>query len=335
MSKDARGRTIDYLRISVTDRCNLRCIYCMPENGIQAKDHEEILTLEEITRFAREAARYGITHIRLTGGEPLVRLGISDLIRDLHAIEGITDISLTTNGILLARYAEELKEAGLDRVNISLDTLDPETYHTLTRRGSLEDVFKGIDAAFEAGLRPIKLNAVGVREFMKDPFEFAQLSVDRPLHVRFIEYMPIGHSFGAEGHGWTAEDSISSEELFETINSEAQKRGIKPLVALDKDQAPFGAGPASYYAFEGAQGTVGFISPMSRHFCASCNRLRLTSDGKLRPCLFSDTEIDVRTALRAHNEMGVRAALAEALRLKPEDHSAYTSTEKDMAMIGG
>lgn len=335
MSKDARGRTIDYLRISVTDRCNLRCIYCMPEKGIPAKTHEEILSFEEIVRFTREAARYGITHIRLTGGEPLVRLGLSDLIRDLHAIDGISDISLTTNGILLPRYAKELKAVGLNRVNISLDTLDPDIYHTLTRLGSLDSVFRGIDAAFEAGLSPIKLNAVAVREFMKDPFEFAQLSMDRPLHVRFIEYMPIGHSFGAEGHGWTAEDSMSSEELFETINAEASKRGMSPLVALNENQAPFGAGPASYYAFEGAQGTVGFISPMSRHFCSSCNRLRLTSDGKLRPCLFSDTEIDVRSALRAHNEMGVRAALAEALRLKPEDHSAYTSTEKDMAMIGG
>lgn len=335
MSKDGLGRTIDYLRISVTDRCNLRCIYCMPEKGIQTKNHEEILTFEEIVRFVREAASLGISHIRLTGGEPLVRLGLSDLIRDLHDIEGIKDISLTTNGILLDRYAQELKAAGLDRVNISLDTLDPETYHTLTRLGNLDDVFRGIDAAFEAGLSPIKLNAVGVRSFMKDPYEFARLSLDRPLHVRFIEYMPIGHSFGVDGHGWAADDAISSEELFETISHEAQRHRQGGLVALSKDQAPFGAGPASYYKFEGALGTVGFISPMSRHFCSSCNRLRLTSDGKLRPCLFSDKELDARSALRSHDDQQMREVLAEALRLKPEDHSAYTSTEKDMAMIGG
>ena len=335
MAKDGQGRSIDYLRISVTDRCNLRCIYCMPENGIETKPACEILSFEEITLLAKEAALLGIKHIRLTGGEPLVRLGLSELIKSLRAIPGIEDISLTTNGILLNRYAEELKEAGLDRLNISLDTLDESVYRKLTRRGELSDVFRGIDAAFEAGFSPIKLNAVGIRSFVKDPFEFARLSLDRPLHVRFIEYMPIGHSFGVDGHGWAEDDAISSEEIFETINREATARGLAELRPLEKDQAPFGAGPASYYSFPGALGTVGFISPMSRHFCSSCNRLRLTSDGKLRPCLFSDQEIDVRDALRRGDLEGVRTLLEEALRLKPEDHSIYGATEKDMAMIGG
>jgi len=335
MTKDSHGRTINYLRISVTDRCNLRCIYCMPENGIIPKAHDEILTYEEILALAREAVTMGISHIRLTGGEPLVRLGLSDLVRELHKIDGLEDISLTTNGILLPRYAAELKEAGLDRVNISLDTLDPEIYKTITRRGELSDVFKGIEAAFEAGLSPIKLNAVGVRPFIKDPYGFAKLSVERPLHIRFIEYMPIGHSSGVDGQGWAAEEAVSSEEIFKQISSTAEEHGLGALIPLEEGQAPIGVGPASYYRFEGAQGTVGFISPMSRHFCANCNRLRLTSDGKLRPCLFSDAEIDVRDALRRKDTEGVRAILQEALKMKPENHEAHNFTQKDMAMIGG
>lgn len=335
MTTDSRGRSIDYLRISITDRCNLRCIYCMPEKGIDALPMEDILTFEEIVRFTKMAAEYGITHVRITGGEPLVRLGVADLIADIKKIEGINDISLTTNGILLKKYAQELKDAGLNRLNISLDTLDPEIYHKITRWGNIEDVFEGIDEAFRVGFDPIKINAVGVRSFINDPFAFAKLSIDRPLHVRFIEYMPIGHSFGVDGQGWAADEAISSEELFETINAKAKEAGLGELIALSKDQAPFGAGPAQYFKFEKAHGTVGFISPMSRHFCATCNRLRLTSNGKVRPCLFSDKELDVRDALRAHDTEKVRATLQEALRIKPEDHSQFTSTQKDMAMIGG
>ena len=332
--KDSHGRVIDYLRISLTDRCNFRCIYCMPEEGVQQLPHEEILRIEEIVQAVRVAAGMGIRSIRLTGGEPLVRLGVVDLVRDIANVPGIENISMTTNGVLLPRMADDLKAAGLSRVNISLDTLDPDQFRQITRRGELQQTLDGIDAALEAGFNPVKINAVAVRSLHQDYLKFAELSIDRPLHVRFIEYMPVGESSGTDGCGWGKQDVVSCEELFDTINEQARAQGLPELVAAGEDR-PLGWGPARYFMVPGAQGTVGFISPLSRHFCGECNRLRLTADGKLRPCLFSDHEDNLRAALREGDEEAQRAVFAEALRAKPDDHHDRVGTERGMSQIGG
>jgi cyclic pyranopterin phosphate synthase len=333
--KDGHGRTIDYLRISLTDRCNLRCIYCMPAEGVKLMSHDEILRIEEIARIARVATRIGIRSVRLTGGEPLVRLGVTDLVRDLANMPGIENISMTTNGVLLPRMADGLKEAGLSRVNISLDTLDPEQFTKITRLGSIQTTLDGIDAALEAGFNPVKINSVVVRQLNQDYLGFAKLSIDQPLHVRFIEYMPVGESEGIDGHGWGPEDVVPSEELLDIINERAKAEGLAPLEPIGGDDAPLGWGPARYFAFPGAKGTVGFISPLSRHFCGDCNRLRLTADGKLRPCLFSDREIDVRTALREGGDEAVYECFLEALDMKPDEHHDRVGTERRMSQIGG
>ncbi|NTU71957.1 MAG: GTP 3',8-cyclase MoaA, partial [Coriobacteriia bacterium] len=298
MATDAHGRRIDYLRISLTDRCNLRCVYCMPEEGVEWKQPAEILSYDEIVSFARVAVEEGIGKIRLTGGEPLVRRGVVDLVRRLHDIPGVESLALTTNATLLPRFAAELRDAGLERINVSLDSLDPEEYHRITRGGNLDEALAGLDAAFEAGFSPIKLNTVVVRSLEQDLLGFAKLSLGRPLHVRFIEYMPVGaaeegsgcHSDG--GTGWTASDSVPSEEVIDCISAGGQAAGLGPLLEVERDAAPGGWGPARYYRFADAEGTVGVISPLSHHFCAECNRLRLTADGRLRPCLFSDNDLD-------------------------------------------
>lgn len=332
--KDSHGRTIDYLRISLTDRCNLRCIYCMPEEGVCSMAHEEILTLEEVETVVRVAAEMGFKHIRLTGGEPLVRKGVVDCVRSIVNTPGIERVAMTTNGTLLPRMAKDLKAAGLSRVNISLDTLDADQFRFITRRGELDDTLAGIDAALEAGLGPVKVNAVVVRSLQQDLLAFARLSVDRPLHVRFIEYMPVGESSGVDGCGWGPDDVVPSDEVVRIVSERAQAEGLGPLIPQNK-QAAEGWGPARYFAFEGAQGTVGVISPMSRHFCGECNRLRLTADGKLRPCLFSDVEYDVRTPVRAGDTEGVKTAILEALGHKPEDHYDIVGTDRKMSQIGG
>ncbi len=332
--KDGHGRVIDYLRISLTDRCNFRCIYCMPEKGVVQMSHEQILRIEEIERAVRVAAGIGIKSIRLTGGEPLVRKGVVDLVSAIANTPGIENVSMTTNGVLLPSMAQDLKAAGLSRVNISLDTLDPDQFRMVTRTGRLEDTLAGIDAALSVGFDPVKINAVSVRSLDQDFLGFARLSVDRPLHVRFIEYMPVGESSGVDGCGWGKADVIASEELFNTINERAREQGLPELVAAG-DHRPLGWGPARYYAFPGAQGTVGFISPLSRHFCSECNRLRLTADGKLRPCLFSDVEYDLRTALRAEDDEAARDVFLEALGAKPDDHHDKVGTERTMSQIGG
>lgn len=332
--KDGLGRTIDYLRISLTDRCNFRCIYCMPEDGVKLMSHEEILRVEEIARVVRIAADLGIRSVRLTGGEPLVRLGVVDLVRDIANTPGIENVSMTTNGVLLPKMADDLKRAGLSRVNISLDTLDPEQFKYITRRGELQQTLDGIDAALEAGFDPVKINAVTVRSLNQDYLAFARLSVDRPLHVRFIEYMPVGESSGSHGCGWGLEDVVPNEEVLEAINAAARAKGLPELVPAGDDR-PLGWGPASYWEFPGAQGTVGFISAMSNHFCSRCNRVRLTADGKLRPCLFSDMEFDIREPLRADDEDGVRAVFAKTLRVKPDEHHNKVGTERGMSQIGG
>lgn len=332
--KDHHGRTIDYLRISLTDRCNLRCIYCMPEEGVEQMSHDDILRIEEIEEAVRIAAQMGITRVRLTGGEPLVRKGVVDLIRNIKNTPGIEHIAMTTNGVLLPRMAADLKEAGLSRVNISLDTLDADQFAMITRRGRLEDTLAGIEVALAVGFKPVKINAVTVRSLNQDYLAFAKLSINQPLHVRFIEYMPVGESSGSTGCGWGKEDVVPSEELIEIIDERARAEGLGPLIPAD-DTRPEGWGPARYYTFENALGTVGFISPLSRHFCSECNRLRLTADGKLRPCLFSDEEFDLKSALRTGSDDAVRAVFGEAIGAKPDDHHDRVGTERGMSQIGG
>ena len=331
--KDSHGRVIDYLRISLTDRCNFRCIYCMPEEGVCPMSHDEILSLEEIERLVAVAAAHGIKSVRLTGGEPLVRKGVEDLVASITKMKGIENVSMTTNGVLLPKMADDLKRAGLNRVNISLDTLDPQQFQEVTRMGKLEDTLAGIDAALEVGFSPVKVNAVTVRRLDQDFLGFAKLSIPRPLHVRFIEYMPIGQEAADGLAGWGKEDVISSKELLDRINADAVAAGMEPLMPADKN--PLGWGPAKYMAFPDAQGTVGFISPLSRHFCGQCNRLRLTADGKIRPCLFSDTEYDVRAALRGGTDEEVSQVLLEALGAKPDEHHDKVGTERNMSAIGG
>ena len=333
--KDSHGRVIDYLRISLTDRCNFRCIYCMPEEGVCMMGHDEILRIEEIQAIARVATRIGIRSVRLTGGEPLVRKGVVDLVAALRAMDGIENISMTTNGVLLPQMAADLKAAGLSRVNISLDTLDADQFAFITRVGKIESTMAGIDAALEAGFNPVKINAVTVRSLNQDFLAFAKLSIDRPLHVRFIEYMPVGESTGADGTGWGKADVVPSEELLQIINERARAQGMPELVPAGNDDKPIGWGPARYFEFPGAKGTVGFISPLSRHFCSECNRLRLTADGKLRPCLFSDRELDVRAALREGGEDAVHDCFLQALNLKPDEHHDKVGTERKMSQIGG
>lgn len=340
MATDAFGRRIDYLRISVTDRCNLRCMYCMPPGGIEWKSHEEILSFEEIERFAAIAAGEGISKIRLTGGEPLVRHGIVDHVRRLLATSGIEAIALTTNATLLRQYAADLAEAGLKRINISLDTLDPGVYGRVTRRGSLGDVLDGIEAAFEVGMDPVKLNVVVVRGLDQDLLGFARMTFDRPLHVRFIEYMPVGDvgensCMSADAAGWTEADHVSTDEILARLTAEGAAAGLGELLPVARDSAPGGWGPARYYRFPGAKGTIGVISPLSHHFCAECNRLRLTADGGLRTCLFSDEELDARAVLRSGNDDDVRQLIRDALAAKPEGHHQQLGTLRKMSQIGG
>ena len=333
MAQDALGRTIDYLRISVTERCNFRCVYCMPEEGLPKRAHDEMLTYDDIERLVRIATGFGIRRIRLTGGEPLARRGIEDLVARLVAIPGIEAVALTTNGALLPAKAQALKDAGLSRVNISLDTLDPVKFAQVTRRGHLEDTLAGIDSALGMGFSPVKVNCVAVKSLDQDFTRFAKLTINRPLHVRFIEFMPIGDT-GCGGTIWTSEDIIPSLQLMETINAGLAAEGRPPLEPARKD-APVTWGPAQSFRIPGALGTVGFITPMSNHFCGACNRVRVTADGKLRPCLFSDREYDALQILRTGTDAEVAQALQTAIRAKPADHVGLIGTERNMSQIGG
>lgn len=331
--KDGQGRQIDYLRISLTDRCNLRCIYCMPEHGVKSIPHESILTLEEVHKAIECASQLGIKHIRFTGGEPTVRKGLLSLIERTAQTPGIESVALTTNAILLPNMAADLKAAGLSRVNISLDTLDAEQYRFITRRGNLDDALKGVEAALSSGLSPVKLNTVVVRSLNQDLLSFARLTVDAPLHVRFIEYMPIGSGEDCGGCGWGLDDVVPAKEIIETINMQAQSIGLGSLQPTTA--TPDGWGPAQYYRLPDAQGTVGVISAISKHFCASCNRLRLTADGKIKPCLFSDTEYDIRSALRKGDKEEVLSVFEAALSHKPSGHEHRVGTRRMMSQVGG
>lgn len=304
----------------------------MPEEGVCSLDHEEILSIEDIERIVHVASKLGFRSIRLTGGEPLVRKGVVDLIDSITKMDGIDNVSLTTNGVLLPKMADDLKRAGLSRVNISLDTLDPDQFRKITRIGRLDDTLNGIEAALDAGFNPVKINAVTVRHLDQDFLEFAKLSIDKPLHVRFIEYMPIGNKAGTDD-GWGPEDVIESEELFGIISDLAEKAGYGRLIPAKTN--PIGWGPAKYFEFEDAKGTIGFISPLSRHFCSECNRLRLTADGKIRPCLFSDKELDIKMAARSGSDDDIERILRSAFGEKPDEHHNRVGTERNMSQIGG
>lgn len=325
---DAYRRKIDYLRISVTDRCNLRCVYCMPPEGIDLIESADILRYEELLRIARVAIAHGVSKIRVTGGEPLVRKGIIDFLKSLSSIDGLEDLSLTTNGVLLKDYAQKLKDAGLKRVNVSLDSMKRDRFQKMTRGDNLQQVLDGLEEAQRVGLTPVKINMVVIKGFNDDEVvDFALMSKTKPYHVRFIEYMPFNTQ-----EGWQRDKCLSAKELKEMIDR------VEPLIPVTDTKGS--AGPAKRYRFKDAPGEVGFISPVSEHFCGSCNRLRLTSDGKLRNCLFSDSEIDIRKALRdGSDDSVIEHLLFRAVAEKPEGHkineNVFKKCSRTMSLIGG
>ncbi len=319
MSDDVRARRVDYLRLSITDRCNLRCTYCMPAEGVCARGHDDILRFEEIVAFARVAVTCGISKVRITGGEPLVRAGCPELVGMLAALPGVRDLSLTTNGVLLPRFAAELRAAGLRRVNVSLDSLDPVRFAAVTRGGRLDDALAGLEAAFAAGFDPVKLNVLLLEGVENELDAYVRLTVERPLHVRFIEFMPLDRRLVLEGR------MVPAPLVLERLRT---RHGLEPV------GGPYGHGPARYWAVPGAPGTIGFIAAISDHFCESCNRLRLTADGRLRTCLFSGEEVAVRPLLG--DEERLRAAVLEALAGKSYDRCREAlANERAMSQIGG
>ena len=328
MLLDSYNRPINYLRMSLTDRCNLRCVYCMPEQGVPKLIHEDILTYEELLRLARLSVGLGIEKIRLTGGEPLVRKNIVDLIKALGKIPGIRDISLTTNGVLLAEQARALWEAGVKRINISLDTLNPQNFSRITRFEYFDRVWAGIQEAERIGFSPIKINVVALKGINDDEIlAFGRLSFEKPYHIRFIEFMPVGPE-----NGWSVERFLSSEDILKRL----QVLGpLSPINGLGFD------GPAKRMSYAGARGEIGLISPISEHFCPSCNRLRLTAEGLLRVCIFSDDETDLRTPLRngasdAELETVIRAAISRKPREHPiEMNPLPRKCQRQMSKIGG
>ncbi len=307
----------------------------MPEEGVKSIPHCEILRLHEIEEIVKIATSLDIKNVRLTGGEPLVRKGVVDLVKNLREIEGIEHVAMTTNATLLKDYAQQLKNAGLERVNISLDTLDPEQYEKITRRGNLNDALEGIQVAQEVGFSPVKINVVVVKCLNQDLFRFAKMTESQPLHVRFIEYMPVGDAENYAGCEWGANEIIPSKDVIAKINKQAEKKGHSKLELINENQTVEGWGPAIYYKFPNALGSVGTISAISNHFCSKCNRIRLTSDGRIKPCLFSDAEWDIKTPLRDRNLDEVCERMKDALLHKPKAHDFKVGTKRKMSQIGG
>jgi len=312
---DSFQRPINYLRISVTDRCNLRCVYCMPSDGIKLMNHDDILTYEEIYTIARAAAELGINKVRVT---------LPQLIQMLSGINTVDDISLTTNGTLLTSYAAELKQAGLNRVNISLDTLDPDKFKSITRSNSdLSSVLAGIKAAKSADLNPVKLNMVVMADTNDDEIlDFAAKTISDDWHVRFIEFMPV--------NGGNTASLVTVSDM---------RKRLEKLGELQPCLPDVGNGPAKYFRFPQARGTIGFITPVSEHFCFHCNRLRLTADGKLRPCLLSEDEIDLRHPLRnGASSSRLKQLIEEAVARKPLRHhmaEGYVPKDRPFSQVGG
>lgn len=333
--RDQFGRNIDYMRVSVTDRCNLRCIYCMPEEGVPCVSHSDILTFDEIRRICGIGAELGISRIKLTGGEPLVRRGLPGLLGMLKKIPGIEQVTLTTNGILLKDNINELVSNGLDAVNISIDTLDPEYYHKITRRGGIEEVLSGLDAALSYPALKVKVNCVPLKGMPEETYvQLASLAKDRDVDVRFIEMMPIG--LGKEYCG------VSGQEIYNILKERFGE--------AERCNGKFGNGPAVYVQFSGFQGKIGFIDAVTHKFCSTCNRVRLTSEGRLKLCLQYETGIDMRKLLRsgADDEV-IRQELRRVIYEKPACHhfadgrpdtpASLSGDEKletrDMSQIGG
>ncbi len=328
---DKHHRVINYLRVSVTDRCNLRCIYCMPEEGISCLRHKDILNYEELHRIIRVSSELGIRKVRITGGEPLVRLGIVDFVKSLSTIKELNDISMTTNGILLEDFAEKLFLAGVHRINISMDSLNAEKYRKITRTGDLQKVLGGIEKARQVGFSPIKINIVAIKGFNDDEIlDFARLTFDYPFQIRFIELMPLGNA-GIESDGrFLSNDSI--RERIETLGK------LEQVTFLANGTE----GPADIYRLSGGRGEIGLISAISHNFCSSCNRLRLTADGQLRTCLLADDETDLRGPLRSGcSDSELKEIIEGAIAKKPNRHKIAADGNyikkcvKEMSAIGG
>jgi len=322
--RDGFDREIDYLRISVTDRCNFRCRYCMPVDGVPLGSHEDFLTFDEIVTIARIANEIGIRNFRLTGGEPLVRRGLPDLVRAMRDGCEVDDLSMTTNAFLLPRHARELKDAGLDRINVSLDSLDPEKFRWIARGGDLHTVLTGLETALEVGLTPVKVNTVvmgGVNDDEMDAL-IEYLAVERPIAVRFIEYMPIGQATVA---------GLQFVDLTEKREELVRRRGLVPATTER------GNGPARYWSVPGGLGQVGFITPVSDKYCATCSRLRLDARGTVRPCLAFDLGVSLRDALRKDGPDRVRELMHCVILRKPREHHWELGqvTEVAMSSLGG
>lgn len=317
---DIYGRSIDYLRVSLTDRCNLRCIYCMPEEGVCKKSHDEVLRFEQVLKIVETAASLGVNKVRYTGGEPLILKGIDELIEKTSKIPGIKDIALTTNGILLEDLADKLKAAGLNRVNISLDTLDENKFKQITRGGDINKVLRAIQKCISIGLTPVKINTVLIKGINDNEIsDFINLTRELPVEIRFIELMPIGQG----------------EKLYETgfMSSDEVIARFPELTPLQSNKNS----TASLYKVNNAKGKVGFISPLSCKFCANCNRIRLTSMGTIKPCLHSANEINIKEYL--DNQVLLTSVLKDAMYNKPSQHNLEcdkkSGSNKMMYQIGG
>lgn len=328
---DQYSREINYLRVSITDRCNLRCVYCRPKEGISLQGHEDILRYEEIIRVIALSVRMGLIKVRITGGEPLVRRGFVDFIAALKGIAGLQDISLTTNGILLEEFAGQIYEAGIRRINISLDSLNRDKYFQITRGGNLDQVLRGIARAEEAGFAPIKINTVAIKGFNDDEvLDFAKLAEEKPFQVRFIELMPVGKTNLDYG-----EDYMPASQLIEKISGRYALKAVK-------NKTKKSDGPAKIFQIKGGRGEIGFINPVSDHFCSTCNRMRLTSDGKLRACLLNEAEVDLKAALRENcSDADLEKLIWEAVLHKPKQHdivctgNSLKKCSRNMSEIGG
>ena len=314
--EDNLGRDIYYLRLSVTDKCNLRCIYCMPETGVKKLEHVDVLSVEEIAEIVRATAACGITKVRVTGGEPLVRRGIVEICRRISETDGIREVCLTTNGILVPQFASELKDAGVNRLNIGLDSLNHVTYNEITRTGALDDALAGVHVALETGFDAIKINAVligGVND--KEILDLLELTRKYKVDVRFIEIMPIG-----ECANWAAGRFI----------------GAQCVLQLAPELCEVGTdGVTKKYKLPGGLGSVGLISPISSHFCPTCNRIRVTADGVLKPCLHSADEINLRGLHGAELENTIRKAIFDKPRKHELDSGEFSSAARNMNAIGG
>ena len=306
---DRHQRSIDYLRVSITDRCNLRCLYCMPVEGTFKLDHDEILSYEEFLRLIQIAVNMGISKVRLTGGEPLVRKGVVDFCRRLTSISGLQSLSLTTNGVLLEELGQDLYAAGIRRVNVSLDTLQREKFLRITRRDEFDRVWRGIQTAERVGFDPVKINVVVMRGINDDEvLDLAKLSLHRPYHIRFIEFMGFNND-----SQWSHRHYFSADEILAKLGR---------VGSLEQVAAPHTNGPARHFRWPDAAGMIGIISPISHHFCPSCNRIRLTADGKLRNCLFSDHEVDIKSPLRqGATDAELSQILRDSVVNKPEKHN--------------